>query len=102
MEKIQKTLEGFLDSFTTQPIPKNTHQNLGNISHRELIIYLLQFGIPFTEKTLFRALKNEIFVQRAKGHLVSPINYAGMQRQLRQLAQKGIVEQIGYCWRLRA
>ena len=102
MEKMQKKLEVFLDSFTTQPIPKNNSQKTDFISHRELIIYFLQFGVPFTENKLFQALKNEIIIQRAKGRLVSPITYTGMQRQLRQLAQERVVEQIGFCWRLRS
>ncbi|MFX0090843.1 MAG: hypothetical protein ACFFBD_03690 [Candidatus Hodarchaeota archaeon] len=96
MHKVQRqtSLDGFLNPTCVSPPPKI-------VSHRDLIIFIMQTGILFTEKSLLRAVKAEVVIQQIKGRDVPNITREGLRRQLYQLARENLVEQVGFCWQFK-
>ncbi|MFX0092258.1 MAG: hypothetical protein ACFFBD_10895 [Candidatus Hodarchaeota archaeon] len=94
---MQKKLEGFLNPLDS------TSKNLKHsfVSHRDLILFLLQLGNWVKESALYNALTLKIEEQRRKGKPISPLSRESLQRHLLQLLKEGILESKGFCWRLK-
>lgn len=90
-----------LDTFLKKKVLAPVVPRLNVVPHRDIIIFLLQLGIPITERSLLRAMRQEVRILRAKGREVAPITLQKMQWQLKQLIREEWVEQIGHCYRLR-